>query len=410
MALMATGALAQNSYIVKTKGVKGNGVEMAKADDEAEAEEKQDFVAANFKHYPMCDWEEGMRFMVIPEKYDLVVSSFCETETNKEVSSGRLRHKIMIYKGHSVAKDGSSRMDFHCQDDNKDYYYQIPFGSFEDFCYTRAGVPTLAFLPDVDKSREKLMGTTLITKSDYYKIDTEYDGDGYQDVVVPKDTEVKVVAIGVGTRSFPVKIIVEDKKGNQFYQNVAMSRTNCGLRDEAFLRYRNGNLFNEAFEIKVEKEVSASAYAAYIGRKVYSKNELKMLSPIGETVSFNRMMQFTIMRIEPQPKTNYVMAWLKCAVDGFDYTMNMIINPDGMDANKNDLYANLFVEGVIGEEISERNMSLIRRGRLSKGFTQQEVRLSQGDPERVTTSKDGRETWYYKNGKVIKFDRLGRML
>ena len=51
-------------------------------------------------------------------------------------------------------------------------------------------------------------------------------------VKVEKNMEVKVVAVGVGTRSFPVKIIVADKRGNEFFQDVAISKTNSGMRDD----------------------------------------------------------------------------------------------------------------------------------------------------------------------------------
>jgi hypothetical protein len=62
----------------------------------------------------------------------------------------------------------------------------------------------------------------LLTRTEFFREDTEYDGDGFKEVRYPKNKAVTVKAIGVGTRSFPVKIIVEDENGNQFYQNVAM--------------------------------------------------------------------------------------------------------------------------------------------------------------------------------------------
>ena len=64
------------------------------------------------------------------------------------------------------------------------YYYEIPNGTFDDYCYGKMGVPTLAYLGDVDIAREKLMGKTLFTKTKHYCIDTEYDGDGFQEVTM----------------------------------------------------------------------------------------------------------------------------------------------------------------------------------------------------------------------------------
>ena len=220
-AVLLASAQTADDYIVKTKGVKKPEVATAQQlETEAEAgegqkaEEPQDFIGKNFKYYSLCDWREGMRFMVMPEKYDLVVKTFADAATGKEVSSMSLRHKIMIYKGHSESSDGHHRVNFYCPDNDKDYYYEIPSGTFDDYCYNKLGVPTLAYLGDVDIAREKLMGKTVYTKTQYYRVDTEYDGDGFQDVTVDKDMEVKVVAVGVGTRSYPVKIIVEDRNGN----------------------------------------------------------------------------------------------------------------------------------------------------------------------------------------------------
>ena len=99
---------AQDSrYIVKTKGVKKTAVEAAHEDAFQEVNPgATDFVGRNFRFYSMCDWKEGMRFMVIPEKYDLLVSTFRDAATQKEVGNGRLRHKIMIYKGHEDMPNG----------------------------------------------------------------------------------------------------------------------------------------------------------------------------------------------------------------------------------------------------------------------------------------------------------------
>ena len=105
MALTVMGAMAQNSYIVKTKGAKKAESTVTANEQAAEeaTEEPTDFIGANFKNIKLCNWTEGMRFMVMPEKYDLVVGAFCDAKTNRDVSCGKLKHKIMVYKGHSVA-------------------------------------------------------------------------------------------------------------------------------------------------------------------------------------------------------------------------------------------------------------------------------------------------------------------
>ena len=101
MALVFVAASAQeNSYIVKTRNVKKGVMPELSQDLETLLKEEQaaaDFIGQNFKFYSLCDWEEGMKFMVLPEKYDLVVKTFTDASTGKEVSSMPLKYKIMIY-------------------------------------------------------------------------------------------------------------------------------------------------------------------------------------------------------------------------------------------------------------------------------------------------------------------------
>ena len=137
VALMTVTA-QNNPYIVKTKGVKPV-VKTAKVTSDGQIKEEEtvptDFMSKNFRYQSMCDWKAGMRFMVIPEKYDMLVNTFCDATTGKEVSSSRLRHKIMVYKGHEDMSNGRVHVNFTCQDDNKNYYYELPNGTFDDYCF-----------------------------------------------------------------------------------------------------------------------------------------------------------------------------------------------------------------------------------------------------------------------------------
>ena len=129
MAVAMTAAMAQDTdYIVKTKNVKKTAVAAAVTTDDVVAEdaEPKDFMGKNFRFYSMCDWKEGMRFMVIPEKYDLLVTTFRDATNDKGVNNGKLRHKIMIYKGHEDMPNGRVHINFLCEDENRDYYYPIP--------------------------------------------------------------------------------------------------------------------------------------------------------------------------------------------------------------------------------------------------------------------------------------------
>ena len=120
--LFLTATAQENPYIVKTRGAK-KVQQMEYVGDDVSAnpmdETARDFISDNFRFYSLCDWQEGMKFMVMPEKYDLVVKTFADAATGKEVSSMSLRHKIMIYKGHTEASDGHHRINFHCQDNDR---------------------------------------------------------------------------------------------------------------------------------------------------------------------------------------------------------------------------------------------------------------------------------------------------
>lgn len=416
MVLLATGGMAQNSYIVKTKGVK-KAETSQKAGEEPTEEEKSDeptdFVGKNFKFQRLCDWKEGMKFMVLPEKYDLVVGAFCD-ENGKDVSCGSLRYKIMVYKGHSEDKNGTALINFVCQDNNKKYYYPIPNGKFEDYCYNKMGVPTLAYLGDVDKARETLMGATLYTTTTVYRVDTESDGDGYKEIDVPENTEVKVVAIGVGTRSYPVKIIVEDATGMQFYQNVAMSKTNSGMRDDEFAKDKAKYTFYGSFMMADPKKKAEENYTQYIGRQVYTKYKTNMTDYMGMQVSIPRLSQFTIKKIEADNDPNRMKVTLQSSKDGYQYVKSVAFKNTSVigdiDGQKEDYYNYLFGEGSPAKGISASHLNMIQHGRIAKGFTMKEVRLAMGEPNRKVKNSNGVVVWKYNNGSVVKFNKNGRVI
>jgi hypothetical protein len=94
MALIFSTISAQNDYIVKTSNSnKSTQMQLVEEDDELleSLGVEQDYIVQNFKYYSLCDWEEGMRFMVIPEKYDLVVKTFTDVATGKLVNNMPLK-------------------------------------------------------------------------------------------------------------------------------------------------------------------------------------------------------------------------------------------------------------------------------------------------------------------------------
>jgi hypothetical protein len=419
--LFLTATAQENSYIVKTRGAKKKA-QMELADDSAlsqEDESARDFISDNFRFYSLCDWQEGMKFMVMPEKYDLVVKTFADAATGKDVSSMSLRHKIMIYKGHSESSDGRHRVNFYCPDNDKDYYYEIPSGSFDDYCYNKFGVPTLAYLGDVDIAREKLMGKTMYTKTQYYRIDTDYDGDGFQDVMVDKDMEVKVTAIGVGTRAYPVKIIVEDKDGNEFYQNVAISKTNCGMRDDEFIMDNAKYLFGNSFELVDDiMSVNSYNYKAFIGRVVHTKFPTTMLNEATKKIQkIPRMVGFQIEALNPHKNDTKFTAKFKHTILGTYFYKDVTLDQKSVSGSSNDFeeesddyFSYLFAPGP-GKKIetTEGSRGMIRMGHVGVGFSEDEVMLAAGEPDNVIHGENGMYTWIFNrsNNKLLYVDFNG---
>jgi len=415
-----------NDYIVKTKNAKKSAV-VENADSAAqEAEEKKahDFISENFKFYSLCDWKEGMKFMVMPEKYDMVVKTFHDAATGKEVSSMPLRHKIMIYKGHNVAADGHSRINFYCEDNQRNYYYEVPSGSFEDYCYGKMGVPTLAYLGDVDIAREKLMGKTLFTKTTKYRIDTEYDGDGSQEVEAQLNEEVKVTAIGVGTRSFPVKIIVEDKNGREFFQNVAISKTNSGMRDDEFIDGDNAKLlFAGSFELQDAIMAVSKDLSKYLDQTVHTKYTTNMISK-GDgkerVLKVPRLTSFTIEELTPRRNNGYVTLTLKETetrrIYYKDVTFTNTDNVAGdIDGHREDYFGYLFAMGAgKARKTSQATRAAIRQGRVILNMTEDEVIMAMGEPNQTVESSNGRYDWIYNRsgGKllIVNFDKNGTVI
>ena len=409
--LFLTAMAQDNPYIVKTSGAKKQAQSSFVEGQSYAAQEQEsstDFISQNFRFYSLCDWQEGMKFMVIPEKYDLVVKTFTDAATGKDVSSMPLKYKIMIYKGHHESADGHARVDFFCQDNGRNYYYEIPSGSFEDYCYNKLGVPTLAYLGDVDIAREKLMGKTLFTKTQYYRVDTEYDGDGFQDVIVDKDMEVTVTKVGVGTRSFPVKIIVEDKDGNEFYQNVAISKTNCGMRDDEFVMDEAKYLFANSFEMVDDiMNINSYNYRNYLGKIIHTKFKTSLLNESTKKMqAIPRMMEYQIEAMNPHKTDDKFTLKLKNTTLGTYFYGDFVLDAHRAE-NQEDYFGYIFAPGP-GKKVqtSEGSRAMMRNGHVGIGFSEDEVMMAAGEPDKVEHGENGLYTWIFNrsNNKLLYVD------
>ena len=409
MAFILLVAYAQeNSYIVKTRGAKHKAeLQLAEAEEQKE-ETAADFIGQNFKFYSLCDWQDGMKFMVVPNEFDMVMKIFTDAETDKGVSSMKLRHKIMIYKGHETDIDGRDHINFLCQDDNRMYYYEIPSGSFDDYCFGKLGVPTLAYLGDVDIAREKLIGKDVYTKTREYRIDTEVDGDGYKDVLVDKDMQVTVKAVGVGTRNFPVKIIVEDKEGNEFYQNVAISKTNSGMRDDEFVMDKAKNLFANSFELVEDvMNINSYNYRQFLGKVIHTKFPAKMLNEFSRKIqAIPRLTEYQIEAMTPHKNDDKFTLKLKNTTVGSYFYIDMLLD-EHLAEDQTEYFGYLFALGPGKKvETSEGSRAMIRAGHVGIGFSEDETMMAAGEPDKVVLGDNGRYTWVFQrsNNKVLYVD------
>jgi hypothetical protein len=409
MAFILLVAYAQeNSYIVKTRGAKHKAeLQLAEAEEQKE-ETAADFIGQNFKFYSLCDWQDGMKFMVVPNEFDMVMKTFTDAETDKGVSSMKLRHKIMIYKGHETDIDGRDHINFLCQDDNRMYYYEIPSGSFDDYCFGKLGVPTLAYLGDVDIAREKLIGKDVYTKTREYRIDTEVDGDGYKDVLVDRDMQVTVKAVGVGTRNFPVKIIVEDKEGNEFYQNVAISKTNSGMRDDEFVMDKAKNLFANSFELVEDvMNINSYNYRQFLGKVIHTKFPAKMLNEFSRKIqAIPRLTEYQIEAVTPHKNDDKFTLKLKNTTVGSYLYIDMLLD-EHLAEDQTEYFGYLFALGPGKKvETSEGSRAMIRAGHVGIGFSEDETMMAAGEPDKVVLGDNGRYTWVFQrsNNKVLYVD------
>jgi hypothetical protein len=396
-----------------------NATEQGKAKEEEN--EPTDFLGKNFRYVSMCDWKSGMRFMVIPEKYDMLVNTFCDSITGKEVSSSRLRHKIMVYKGHEVMANGRTHVNFTCEDDNKNYYYELPNGTFDDYCFGKMGVPTLAYLGDVDKARELLMNQVMLTRTEFFREDTEYDGDGFKEVRYPKNKVVTVKAVGVGTRSFPVKIIVEDEDGNQFYQNVAMSKINSGMRDDEFSVDNEKFLFQGSFDFNGGEMAVSTDVKSYLNQTVHTIMSTTISSKGSGKVRDVKVPRFTgfiIDDINPIKDSRYFTLTLRETESRRIYYKDVLFKEEDLldirDASKDDYFGYVFGMG----DGALRNTSLetrtaIREGRVIPGMSEDEVMMAVGEPYQKVTDSKGVRKWLYarSNGVVlvVQFNSRGKV-
>ncbi|MCR5679892.1 MAG: hypothetical protein K6G08_06765 [Prevotella sp.] len=402
---------AEQRYIVKTANAADNRKAqkaVSNGSGEDNADDPKDFFSQRFRYVSLCDWNEGMRFMVMPNQKDLVVKTFAEASTGRMVPSTSLRHKIMVYKGHSNNGGLHERMNFVLEEDTtKGYYYEVPTASFADYCYSKTGVPTLAYLGDVDTAIRELLGKQVRVLSLFLYQDTEIAGDGVKMIDIhenKKQNEVMtIVKVGVGTRNFPVKIIVKDRDSIEYFQNVAISRTNSGMRDEEFeMSDMVPHTFVGSFELLGAKVAVSPEYKEYIGKAVYSVQPIEMRNEKGDRVNMSRMSAFTISGMQKRAGSDYVTLGLTGKQSGKEYTVDVLMVEQSIIGTiagaKEEHFSRLFAFGdpLSLPNVKKEHLNDIRKGIVKAGFTEEEVKLALGEPSDESRANGGQYKWTYQ--------------
>ena len=402
---------SNRNYFVTTDNVKERPVTINLDDEEqTQAEEqKKDFISRNFHYVSMCDWTPGMRFMVKPSQKDLVIKTFAEAKTGNMISTKKLENKILVYDNHSnTAGSLHEHVNFHLEDQpNEIYYFEVPTASFDDYCYGKVGIPALAYLGDVDMAIDSLVGKRVrVLVREMYQ-DSDTDGNGIKPVDIGTErrgTVMTITKVGVGTRNFPVKIIVKDaekegQEGQEYFQYVTISRTNCGYRsDELETSTLKPHTFEGSFQLLDDRmAVSQDLYNAYVGKKVYTFFNTKMLNSKEQVVNVVRLSPFTVNDIYRLGDSNTVTLTLKGEKTGEVYTKEVALNRTRSN-NSEDVLSELFVEGDPEkiEGVDKKNLTFIQRQQVKKGFTEAEVRLALGEPTDVSRITADHYQWVYQ--------------
>ena len=400
---------AQNDYLVTTSSAQ-----------EASLTEEEQFIRSNFPLQILCKWTPGIKFMFIPSNRDIFLPLLSSYEDEKEVNSSTLKHKILTFiKAEEKSRELSSgtnystRFIFECE--GKKYYHEIKNMRLDELCTKnpRACINGLVYLKDVDTAKELLIGRKIYILAESARKDDPNNYAGYQEVPIPANTEATITAVGVGSQPYPVKIIFTDSKGDSFYLEVALSRTNSGMDMNNFQAEKKMKYFSNAISFS-NKQLGKveSLKNKYLGLIVYPKKALPAKSTIkiegrDPEVQLN-LPRYTVLTIKDiQFSTPGSLATLSMEDKwGGLYIVEADLKYDIITHNDN------YIEDLLGfgdihkkyPGITEARWKLISQGELEIGMSKDECRLSIGNPIEVVLKNDSRfESWYY-NGKTLEFE------
>lgn len=406
----------QHEYFVETSNVKSpqrqasaSRIEGDASNSEEVAEKRRkDFISRNFRYYSMCEWYPGMRFMVRPTQKDLVVKTFADASTGLMVSTRSLKDSILVYEGHANPTGAMhEQVIFSLESNpNKKYYFEVPTQSFDDYCYSKHGVPSLAYLGDVDIAMDSLVGKQVRVKDRYLFQDTEVNSGSFKSVDIgnaKRNTVMTISKVGIGTKDFPVKIVVKEPdkdgvEGQEYFMLVAISRTNCGLRDEDFEKSDNMyHSFQNCFELLADRVAVTPELRAWVGKTVFTAYDTDMLDETENHQKIGKLSSFTITDMYKLADSDIVSLTLKGKKSGKTYTKDVSVTNTKV-TGKEEVLDELFVEGDPNNMPGVRaaNMQLIQKSQVKAGFTEAEVRMALGEPSEITRVIGGSYEWIYQ--------------
>ena len=407
---------AKSDYFVVTSNVKEKPrlASASRAEGDASATEsdaekrRKDFVSRNFRYISMCEWYPGMRFMVRPTQKDLVVKTFADATTGNMVSTRSLNDSILVYEGHANPNGAMHEQVIFSLESNpaRKYYFEVPTASFDDYCYSKHGVPSLAYLGDVDMAIDSLIGKQVRVLERHFFQDTEVSSGSYKPVDIgdaKRGTVMTITKVGVGTKDFPVKIVVKEPdkngvEGQEYFQLVAISRTNCSLRDEDFEKSDNlPHAFQGSFELLCDREAVTPELQAWVGKNVYTTYETDMLDEVEKHQKIGKLSTFTVTDIYKLSDSDIVTLTLQGKKSGKPYTKQVSITNTKVNG-KEEVLNELFAEGDPNniEGVRAANLPLIKQSKVKAGFTEAEVRLALGEPSEITRVIGGTYQWIYQ--------------
>lgn len=400
---------AQNDYIVTTPSTQ-----------EIPVSEEEQFIKSNFPLQPLCKWTPGMKFMFAPSTRDMFLPTLSNYDTDKGVDNSLLKHKILTFTGTeekaqniSNSTNYSTRFIFECEGEK--YYYDIKNMRLDEICEKapRACVNGLVYLKDVDTAKNLLIGKTIYIQSESVRVDDANNYSGYRDVAIPINMEATITAVGVGSQTYPAKIIFKDAQGHSYYLEVALSRTNSGMDLNDFQGEKRMKYFSNVISFTNKSSDNIEGLKnKYMGRTVYPKKALpakRVVSLEGkQTESRVHLPRYTVLNIKDINLASSGSLGILSLEDkaGVLYELEVDLKYDVIVRNEN------YIEDLFGFEdiqkkypgITEKRWQIISRGDLEAGMSTDECRLSIGDPVEIELKKDNRfETWFY-NGKTLEFE------